>query len=163
MSFEEASNYAKSINASYFELSAESGRNCEAVYRQIVEQIIDAKYAYWKNMKDNIKAFLWHDTKQLMAFALVYIVLSFICSFYYALLYFLIWKLTPLKSLYDYCDQNLPAYVLIQFFGALIITILMVLPVILVKKRNQVFIFSGIMILLMLACAGLLIYFDKQV
>ncbi len=162
MSFEEASTYAKSINASYFELSAESGRNCEAVYRQIVEQIIDAKYAYWKNMKDNIKAFLWHDTKQLMAYASVYIVLSFICSFYYALFYFLIWKLY-LESLYDYCDQNAPAYVLIQFFGAVLIIILLILPVMVVKKRNLVFIFSGILILLTLVCAGLLIYFDKQV
>lgn len=33
VSFEEASEYAKSINATYFELSADSGRNCESTYR----------------------------------------------------------------------------------------------------------------------------------
>jgi hypothetical protein len=32
VSFEEASEYAKSINAIYFELSADSERNCEATY-----------------------------------------------------------------------------------------------------------------------------------
>ncbi len=63
MSYEEASDYALSINATYFELSAESGRNCEAVYRQIVEKIIDSKYAYMEKIHSDIKTFIWHDTK----------------------------------------------------------------------------------------------------
>jgi hypothetical protein len=100
------------MNATYLELSVESGRNCEDVYRQIVEQIIDAKYAYEQSIHSDIKVFLFHDSKQMSVYLLLFLILNFICSLYYSLIYFLTWKLF-LESLYNFCDEHAPPYILI--------------------------------------------------
>jgi hypothetical protein len=160
VSYEEASDYALSINATYFELSAESGRNCEAVYRQIVEKIIDSKYAYMEKIHSDIKTFIWHDTKQFMVMGVLYMILVEIASIYFCLLYYLIWNLT-LESFYGFCDDKQPAYVLIPFFFALIISLAILFPLMVVKTKKLVFIYGAFMMVLALVCTGLLFYFTK--
>lgn len=160
MSYEEASEYALSINATYFELSAESGRNCEAVYRQIVEKIIDSKYAYMEKIHSDIKTFIWHDTKQFMVMGVLYMILIEIGSIYFSLLFYLIWKFT-LESFYGFCDDKQPAYVMIPFCVGLIISIGIIFPLMIVKTKKLVFIYAAFMMVLALVCTGLLFYFTK--
>jgi len=62
------------MNATYLELSVESHRNCKDVYRQIIEQIIDAKYAYEQSIHSDIKVFLIHDTKQISVYIFLHII-----------------------------------------------------------------------------------------
>ncbi len=46
VSFEEGRILAESFNASYFEVSLEGGTNCEDLFSEVANQLIDVKQKY---------------------------------------------------------------------------------------------------------------------
>jgi hypothetical protein len=83
-------------------------------------------------------------------------------SIYLSLLYYLLWK-GFFESFYDFCDRKAPAYVLIPFFLAAIISIAAFIPLLIVKTKKMVYILSGFLLFLALLCTLSLFYFTKQI
>ena len=132
------------------------------MYRQIVAQIIDGKYAYMEKIHSDIKTFIWHDTKQFMVMGVLYMILLEIGSIYFSLFFYLIWNLF-LESYYQFCDDKQPPYVLIPFSISLIISVAILIPLMVVKTKKLVYIIASLMMALALICTGLLFYFTKKI
>jgi hypothetical protein len=123
-------------------VQAGSRRNCEPVFRSIVEQVIHNKYLYRQTLLEDKKRIIKVAFMQGLTWICFFAFLFILGSPFLNFIVFIIWK-TFLSSRYDICAKNNPLISIVPAFTGILVAYGMFTPIFFFKKAKHIWMYIG--------------------
>ena len=105
MTYDEAIDFAREYGATYYEINVETGFNCEVLFADVAESLLDAKVAYVQRLRKEVKIKRKHGYKQFL-FVVLFLYLCYVLAptIQVAFIYSFYWLF--LRNQFDICAEG---------------------------------------------------------